>query len=124
MSTDLMIPLMYRVLGYVGFLVWGVLLFLIICWKSNFKNIKNVRDDADKKRKFEKIVKVLNYLLYFQIVLLIISSLDVLLMAIEIFNPARLPYKATIIASVDIPGYFLVLFSRFMFRNALNHSAN
>ena len=109
------ITLLFRAYGYVGFLVWGLLIFLIISWKINSaKYIKTVRDDAGKRRRAEKILKFMNFLLYLVMFQLIISVIDVLLMAIGIFNPARLPFKAIIMASVDVPVYFIILFSRFM----------
>jgi hypothetical protein len=113
-----MITFIYLVVAYAGFLTWGILLYLIILWK--FKDIKTGEADAAKRRKGEKILKFMNYLLYFLIFQLIISSVDVLLMTVGIFNPARLPYKAINMASANIPIYFLAMFIRFRIRSKLN----
>jgi hypothetical protein len=120
-----MITLLYRVVGYAGLLTWGILLYMIICWHFNllkFANLKYIGDDFNKKNKYEKIVKFLTYLLYLLTFFIIISSLDILFMTIGIFNPIRLPYKGIILACVDIPGFFMILFLFFIFRSALNRS--
>jgi hypothetical protein len=121
-----MLTLIYRVLGYANLLVWGILLYAIICWHFNlqgFDKLKNIGDDIAKKVKFEKILKVLNYILYFLVFFLIISSWDILFMTIGIFDPARLPYKGMILAS-DVSLYFLFLFVRYLFESAVHHTDN
>jgi len=119
-----MITLLYRVVGYATLVIWGFLLYSIISWKFNlhsFERLKNIGGDIDKKNKFEKILKVINYILYFLRFSMILESLDILLMAIGIFNSARLPYKGIILAS-SISSYFLFLFFQYLFKSALNNA--